>query len=64
MKKRDAALRAKATTGIGGAVYRLEDAMKAALYNRPKSALLAIRRAEAKLEKAKAALVEWGMGGV
>lgn len=64
LAKREAALRAEAYAQIIAATVRLDGAVphsafKLALYNRPKAALRAIERAEARLRLAKAALRAW-----
>ena len=65
LDKRDAALRAEAVSQILGARQRLDGirpsltAFHCSLYNHPRAALLAIKRAEVRLAKAKAALRKW-----
>lgn len=68
LSERDAALRAEAVRGILGAVIRLDgvrfrrDAFHSAVHDQPAAALLAIKRAEVRLRRAKAALRKWARG--
>lgn len=64
LSKRDAKLRAEAIRGIGRATSRLSgawmrDALRSALYDHPRAALLQIARAEVHLRRAKRALRAW-----